>query len=277
MSEFNREFLSVMARIGCRPDLEDPTRATLRVVPEICTNGRLRAAPLMLLADTVVGMWLETEYEEWTFTTDYSVRLVPGPDPGELVIARRRPLRHGRRLLVEEVDYLDTHENLLGHAVITFMRTPLRDGEVKPDIDVIRRRMGRGEAPTLTRTLVDEVGVEVVDRSRGEVRLDVRDELRRPGGFVQGAMMTLIGEVSAQLLGEHHHGRPCVVEDLDVRYLIGGRTGPLVGDAAWVGEPGRGTIRVEVRDTGRDDVITTTFLARVVPVSTQPPERRSGH
>ena len=64
--------------------------------------------------------------------------------------------------------------------------------------------------------------------------------------------MTLIGEVSAQTFAEAHYGTPCVVTSLDVRYLIGGRSGPLVTQAEWIGDPDSGTIKVDLRDEGHD-------------------------
>ena len=78
--------------------------------------------------------------------------------------------------------------------------------------------------------------------------------------------MTLLGEVAAETLAEHTLGRPCIVTGLDVRYLLGGRAGPLVTTAAWIGSPERGTIEVAVVDTGRDDALTTTFYVSVEPL-----------
>ena len=52
-----------------------------------------------------------------------------------------------------------------------------------------------------------------------------------------------------------------------MRYLLGGRTGPLVATASWLGDPAGGRVVVETIDTGHGDVVTTTHLATVEPVA----------
>ena len=75
--EFPSEFLSVMARMGARPDLADASKGHVNVNENLTSHGIIRIAPLMLLADTVVGMRLESFVEDWTFTT-------PFPPPKEI-------------------------------------------------------------------------------------------------------------------------------------------------------------------------------------------------
>ena len=54
-------------------------------------------------------------------------------------------------------------------------------------------------------------GIIITDAETGKVTMMPKEAVRRPGGFVQGAIMTLIGEVSAQTFAEAHYGTPCVV------------------------------------------------------------------
>jgi hypothetical protein len=83
---------------------------------------------------------------------------------------------------------------------------------------------------------------------------------------MQGAMVALMGEYAAQVLAEHTLGEPLVVPDLDIRYLVGGREGPMVTEAAWIGPPSpTGAIRVTLRDLGRDGRECAVFFARVAP------------
>ena len=63
-AEFPSEFLSVMARMGARPDLVDATKGHINVNENLTSHGIIRVAPLMLLADTVVGMRLESLVED---------------------------------------------------------------------------------------------------------------------------------------------------------------------------------------------------------------------
>ena len=258
--------VSVPARIGATWDLDDRQRGRLPVRSEICHGGVPYASAVMMLADTVVGMRLERDVgDAWTFTTDYSLRrpLTPVPEGAELV-GTARPLRHGSRLMVESVEHRLDGDAWAGHAEITFMRTPLREGDQKMDIEAIARRMAGTERTLLRVPLADAAGIHITDPGVAELVPD--DSVRRPGGFVQGAIITLVGELAAISLAEQHHGRTCAVQDLDVRYLIGGRIGPLVATARWLGDAADGRISVETLDAGHGDVVTTTHLATVAPV-----------
>ena len=260
-AEFPSEFLSVMARMGARPDLVDASKGHVRVNENLTSHGIIRVAPLMLLADTVVGMRLESLVEDWTFTTDFSFRRA------EITVAQNIEasstiLRHGRRLMVEELEYVNENNCSVGHAQITFMRTPLREGEAKPDVAKVRDRMGSLELPPLEQPVEELAGISIVDKETGKVTMMPKEAVRRPGGFVQGAIMTLLGEISAQTFAEAHYNTPCVVTGIDVRYLIGGRSGPLVTSAKWIGAPESGVIKVDLIDEGYD-VLSCTFLAQV--------------
>lgn len=259
--EFPSEFLSVMARMGARPDLVDPSKGHVNVNKNLTSHGIIRIAPLMLLADTVVGMRLESFVDDWTFTTDFSFRRAQTVR-SEIIEASSTILRHGKRLMIEELEYVNENKIPVGHAQITFMRTPLRNGEAKPDVAKVRERMGSLELPPLEQPVEDLAGITITDKATGGVNMVPKEAVRRPGGFVQGAIMTLIGEVSAQVFAEEHLKTPCIVSGLDVRYLIGGRSGPLVTHAKWVGPPELGVIKVNLVDEGHD-VLSCTFLAQV--------------
>jgi len=53
-----------------------------------------------------------------------------------------------------------------------------------------------------------------------------------------------------------------VVSELDLRYLSAGRRGPMVSEAAWVGAPRDGMIRVDLRDAGASDRLAASALLR---------------
>jgi uncharacterized protein (TIGR00369 family) len=263
---FSNSDVSIPARIGARPDLVDLTRGSIEVVPQICHAGSIYGSALMMLADTVVGLRLEAEYPEWTFTTDFTLRVIE-PVASARLTAAATPLRVGKSLIVEAVDVFDAQGEPVAHMQITFMRTPLRGDEAKLDIGALQERMATQKLVPLDGPLVAVTGMAVEDASVGRVSLTPDDSVRRPGGFVQGSIMTLLGEAAATALGEHHHGRRCRVDRLDARYLIGGRTGPLVTEARWLGVPGESDIVVYTRDNGRDDRITTTYVVGVSPVA----------
>ena len=149
IDSYNSDFLTVMARMGARPDSESPNKGTLTIGTGLTSHGHVRVAPLMLLADMVVGMQLESLVEDWTFTTDFSFRRGTTFE-GNVVHAESRVLRHGKRMFIEEVNYFNEDGNEVGCSQITFLRTPLREGEKKPDIrhrhpslDFFATRLGR--------------------------------------------------------------------------------------------------------------------------------------
>ena len=267
IDSYNSDFLTVMARMGARPDSESPNKGTLTIGTGLTSHGHVRVAPLMLLADMVVGMQLESLIEDWTFTTDFSFRRGTTFE-GNVVHAESRVLRHGKRMFIEEVNYFNEDGKEVGCSQITFLRTPLREGETKPDIRGIRKQMAMSEIPPLTESVDDVAGIAVQDASIGRVIVHPDESVRRPGGFVQGAIMTLIGEVSAQIFAEEHYQFPCIITGLDARYLIGGRTGPLTTSAKWVGDPRGRSIKVELFDEGHD-ALSCTFLVHVEPLKTE--------
>jgi len=142
-----------------------------------------------------------------------------------------------------------------------FLRVPRRHGD--PEQPHLHEPVGLEELPRIGRSLAEEVGVHVIDAARGHVEVEMRDALRNHAGALQGALAALVGEVAAEALSDAGGGAPRVVTDLDVRYLAMGREGPIWTRAAWIGVPGSGAIKVELRDRGNGDRLVTTVLARV--------------
>jgi acyl-coenzyme A thioesterase PaaI-like protein len=259
---------SVLTRIGARPDADDETAGWIVSRDAIRHHGHVRPSTLMMLADVVVGMRLESAVPEWTFTTDYSLRIATPTTvaEGHPILARSHLLRAGRRLIVERVAYTDDAGAMLAEAQVTFMRVEQRVGDdPKPDIGDIRRRIAEAPEWPLEEPLPDAAGIRVVDAAAGVVELDITARIMRPGGIVQGSVMTLLGEVAATAMAEATSG-PCRITAIDVRYLLGGRTGPLVTRSWWLGPPAAGTIAVEVLDHGRGDAICTTFYVTLEPI-----------
>ena len=104
------------------------------------------------------------------------------------------------------------------------------------------------------------------DPDSGRVEVVMRDALRNAEGGMQGALVALLVEVAALALADAVCSVPQVVTELDLRYLAAGRTGPIVSEAHWIAGPAGETVRVELRDRGHGDRITTAAIARVAPV-----------
>jgi len=256
---------SVPAMIGAFMDPEDLTRGGVQLVPGLIHAGSPRAAAFMMVADIVVGARVEMSFpDDWAYTTDYSVRMMGPPTTG-LISAVARPLRHGRRLVVEECDYFDESGRKVAYAQASFTKTAMREGDVKTMGRSTKALSPATERPRLEGKIEDAAGIRVADGASGQATLVVDDNVRRSGGFVQGAIMTLLAEVAATSLAEYHHGAPRAVTSLDARYLIGGRTGPLVASASWLGDPNNGQLSVNILDEGHNEVVTSTYLVGVEP------------
>lgn len=263
MSDIPAVAQSIPTRLGVTMDpIREPGSGRLDVFPHVCHRGQVRPSVLMLLVDMVAGLLDDVDDPEaWHFTTDFSMRTVPGPLP-QVVIGEASRLRLGATMSITETRMVDQDGRLVAHSHIGFARKPLRPGDPpKPLVQDFRERV---VPPPIDRPLVEAAGIEVVDAAHGRLTVDLTDDLKQPAGMMQGAMVALMGEVAAETLAEHHLGTPHVVADLDIRYLVGGRDGPMTTEAAWIGDPSTGWVDVRLRDEGRDR-LTTVFTVRVRP------------
>jgi len=257
---------TLAARIGLEGGLGEDGLEHVRLDPyeHLVHNGVVRISVLALMAD-MLGGWVADQHAEhdWVFTTDLSVR-APVLRLPQHVIGTATPLRIGRTNVAAEVEMRDEQGDLHAYSHVGFVRVPRRHGDdPKPDLEMAAKKWV--ERPRITQPLDVAAGIRVVDASRGELHVELVDELRNPAGAMQGAMVALVGEVAAEELAAHHLGEPQVVTDLDVRYLAMGRVGPVVARAAFIGKPEHRSIHVELRDTGMDNRVMTVMLARTAP------------
>ncbi len=238
--------------------------APLRLEPyaEICHRGVLRPAVIASAIDIVGGLNArEIAGDDSTFTTDLSVR-APADTVPDVILARGTLLRVGRRVITTCV-ILEADGETYAYGETSFMRVAQRR-----EATGAKARLGMPEVieqVPLERPLHEEVGIEIVDPARGEVRVELREPLRNPEGVMQGALVALLCEVAAETLADHSHGCPQVVREIDVRYLAMARVGPIVSLARWIGAPDAGMLRVELRDRGNEERITAATLLRTAP------------
>jgi acyl-coenzyme A thioesterase PaaI-like protein len=261
----------VHARIGVHPAgeggrdvaTEGGVVLELRPQPELLVHGCVRISALVLMVDMGGGFSAHrAAFPDWTFTSDLSVRIEARPAP-ERIVARTRVLRAGRGTMMTEVD-LRGDDSPLGIGYAGFNRQPRREGDhPNPDIDEAARRWGR--YTPLEASLVDTVGVHVVDAATGHVEVAMRDDLRNPAGALQGAMVSIVGEVAAETLLAHHGASRAVITDIDIRYLAMGRVGPIQSRARLLGDKPTDAVAVELFDRGNDDRIISVMLLRGAP------------
>ncbi len=228
--------------------------------PEICVAGALRATVIASAIDLVGGFHTRAlAGSDATFTSDLSLR-IPAPARPERLTTRSEVLRAGQRLVSTSVT-IEGDSEPYAVGVTTFARIP-RAPEAAPDIATLSTPMVIDRHP-LDRPLDEEVGVELVEPSLGHVRLALRPALTNPEGVMQGALVALVVECASLALANHEHDAPQIVTELDLRYLAAASKGPVESRAVWIGEAQRRMLRVELRDLGRDDRITTAALVRV--------------
>jgi acyl-coenzyme A thioesterase PaaI-like protein len=237
---------------------------TIEPYAEIVRGGVLLPAVVASAVDIVGSLHArEIAGSDMTFTTDLSVRS-PARFVPERILARGELLRAGRTMITTAVT-LEAAGKSYAYGETTFMRVARRgDPTALPElgmpVDIPRN--------PLTRALSEEVGVEVVEPSRGHVRVALRPALLNPEGVMQGALVALLAQSSAETLAEHHHGGPQIVTDLDIRYLSTAKRGPIEASAAWLGDPADGTQQIRLLDRGKGARVTAAVLARTGPAVT---------
>lgn len=230
--------------------------------PEVCHHGALRPTVVAAAVDIVGSLYArELAGSDALLTTDLSVRAPARPAPAR-VSAQGRPLRVGRSVITSEA-VLEADGTPVAYGQTNFRRVARPTGRT-PDPSELAVPQ-EFECLPLERPLLEEVGIEVRDASRGQVEVVVRDALLNAEGGMQGALVALLVEAAALALADSVQSGPQVVTDLDLRYLAAGRTGPIVSEARWISGPESETMRVELRDQGNGERITTAALARVAP------------
>ncbi len=93
----------------------------------------------------------------------------------------------------------------------------------------------------------------------------VTPQLRNPAGTLQGAMVALLAEAAAEDLVSTRFETPCVVTELDLRYLAQARVGPVRSRCRLLGTTPDSPVEVELFDTS-EERITTLVYARATAV-----------
>jgi uncharacterized protein (TIGR00369 family) len=247
------------------------SRAWMPVVPELTArDGSVRAGALATLVDVIGGgLAARVAQPDWIATADLTLHLTGAATAGS-VEARGRVAHAGRTTVVIEVGLFDDRgpaangEVGIGLATMSFARLPRR--VENPDLsDSMTAGASSMALPSsgLQASLLDEIGVEVVDAASGTVESPVRDWSRNSLGSMQGGAVAAVIDAAAEAASGVAGAGDVVVSDLQLMYLALARVGPIrtrveVLDA----RPGVVVTRVELIDVGGDDRVTT--LGRVV-------------
>jgi uncharacterized protein (TIGR00369 family) len=265
--------------IEVRPDAT--ASAWLPVSPHLlASNGGVHAGVLAILVD-VVGGAIATRvlYPDRTATADLQLQLLR-PARGSEVEARASVVRKGRTTLVLEVVLFDAPGGRLpgdgapnAWATMTYSVLPRTDAP--PLMAPLPREPERSQMgpASLTRPVLEAIGIEVGDPGSAGVALLVGDYVSNSFGALQGGVMALLGSAAGSSAIDDALGvdiGSASTVDLQVAYLAMGRVGPIVSepDAIMVenGATADGTASAVIRlvDRGADDRLTAVVQVGAV-------------
>ena len=244
---------------------EHTSVAWMPVVPELAArDGSARAGALATLVDVIGGgLAARAAQPDWIATADLTLHLTGTATSGR-VEARGRVAHAGRTTVVIEVGLSDDRGSSIGLATMSFARLPRRVDN--PDLsDSLTTGMSSMALPAsgLQASLLDEIGIEVVDPANGTVESPVRDWSRNSLGSMQGGAVAVVIDAAAEAASAVAHAGEVVVADLQLTYLALARVGPIRTRAEVLdARPGVVVTHVELIDTGSDGRVTT--IGRVV-------------
>jgi acyl-coenzyme A thioesterase PaaI-like protein len=234
--------------------------------PEMLHHGIVRASVLSFVIDAVAGIPLDQDAGTWTLTSDMSVRMRPMPAP-KRIDATNTILRQGQRSATCLVELTTDEGAPIATGAIGFANIFRKASDPpKPILPPEQAPTVFRAHATLSRSLRDEAGIEVIDASEGVVQVEVTPDLRNPAGTLQGAMVALLAEAAAEDLVTTRFESPVVVTDLDLRYLRQVQVGPVRTRGRLLGTGPNAPIQIELIDTPTD-AITTLAYARVATAS----------
>jgi acyl-coenzyme A thioesterase PaaI-like protein len=267
MTDLPANLHAVPGRLGAT-GLVDERGLVIELEPrdEVLHHGVLRASVITFVVDVVAGVTLDTNPDAWTFTTDLTLRMRPGPAPGKIT-ASGTVVRRGRRSAHCRVDVVDERGDLVAFSALGFAHVPRKPTDPpKPIVSAEDVAARFSTHDRLTRPLREEAGIIPIDPAAGVVELAVRPEVCNPAGTIQGAMVALVAEVATEdLLASG--GRAVVVTDMDIRYLGQATVGPVRSRCRLLGDDVSGypPVEVELVDLATDRV-TTLAHTRAVPI-----------
>jgi acyl-coenzyme A thioesterase PaaI-like protein len=209
------------------------------------------------------GLAAQAAQPDWIATAELTLHLAGAVTSGS-VEARARVAHAGRTTVVIEVTLHDDAGAEFGLATMSFARLSRRDGN--PDIS-----SGMTSGPSsmalpesrLQGSLVDELGIRVVDVRQGIVEAPVLEWSRNSLGAMQGGAVAVVVDAAVQAVADRPTAGPVVVTDLQLTYLALARVGPVRTLVEVLGiRPGVVTARVAVVDAGAGGRLTT--VGRVV-------------
>jgi acyl-coenzyme A thioesterase PaaI-like protein len=228
----------------------DDVVGELVVQPHLCIPGTtvVRPSVLATVGDVMVGVLASAvTAPRVALTADLTVHTLAAAGADRLTMVGRL-LKAGRTLVIGEVWFTASgHEQPAALTEISFMASP-RPQDVIP-LPTADRDFNDGR---FDRPFAEALGARVI--APGVVEMDRDPYVLQPAGTIQGGAVALVAELAAETLAAR------AVDDLQIRYLSAVRVGPARSSARALTAD---TARIEVRDTGNHDRLTTVAVARL--------------
>ncbi len=267
MTDVSEPGVSVPSRLGVAARIVDG-ELVLELTPreETLHHGIVRASVLSFVIDVAAGIPLDQDPDMWALTSDMSVRMRPIPAPGR-IDATSTIVRRGRRSATSTVELISDGGVPIATGAIGFTNIPRKATDPpKPNVPIGQVPLIFRDSTPLTRPLREEAGIQVIDAAEGIELVEITPHLRNPAGTLQGAMVALLAEAAAEDLMAARFGSPCVVTELDLRYLRKTQAGPVRTRSRLLGDGPDAPVLIELIDTSTDEV-TTLVYAHAVAVS----------
>jgi acyl-coenzyme A thioesterase PaaI-like protein len=236
--------------IGYTQEISDGvSRGWLQITDELRAPGssQVRASVLATLSDVWTGALAGMACApKLALTLDLTARIV-GDVGGDRLDIVGKLLKQGRTTIVAETDFRHPVTGAvlaLSHA--TFMASPRPQDVIGP------LSAARSSGNALRAPIAEALGAQVL--SPGVVLIERGPYVNQPAGTLQGGVVALLAELAAESLTGSR------VLELEVRYLSAVRVGPARTSAVALDDH---TVRVEIRDPGNDDRLTTVVMARM--------------
>jgi len=237
---------SLVDRIGARLHPTRDDTAILPVSPAVVYEGETLTAAMMLAADIASGIRLHDGDVTMVLTTSFSLHRTAMPTVGPISVTSRRLFTDDKRV-VDRIAFHDESGATVASGRIAFVTRRRGGNSPAPNPTEVLSRYRTPWTDPIQEPLAVAAGIETVDPASGRVELHAGDGVRRKGGIVQGAFVTLLGEASALALAEHTLQEPAVVTSLAVDYLAAVGAEVATTEARWLDTPGASMIEVVLR------------------------------
>jgi acyl-coenzyme A thioesterase PaaI-like protein len=226
------------------------------VVPALCWPGTgwVRSSVLGTYADMVCGgLAHQCTGTRSPLTMDLEVHWLRPVGVASMVIVGQL-IKVGATIIQSEAYFYgpDSGEPF-ALAQLGFMASP-RPQDTEIPIAVVGTGIVR---PAMTIPFPERVGCRVM--GPGVVEVDLDAYVLNSAETIQGGIVALLGELAAESVV----GSGQIATELDVRYLSAVRVGPGRATGRVLGRCAEGAlVRVEVRDPGRGDRLTSVIMVR---------------